>query len=313
MPVQHCLRCRTEVPVRGLPLPWCPRCGGVLSAPVATTPWTTRWVAHPPAGTPTPRPVPPADPGPTPRYHGVPRWGLGTRVWEHPVAGAEGRLRAATASRAGALAVTARPLLVVTAVAAVAAAAAQGWRYGLLVRGRTELLSARTAALSDTAVITLGVLAPVLALVSAVVCTLWLVRARASAAEQGGVVETRSCRAVVAGVWLPLVNLGQAGVLVMELAHLLGDRAGASTVRVRGWWASWVACGVLSALSVAWRGWGTAQAHADAVVLTGLGELAGASCAVLTWVLVRTWTAELTGADRLPGRRWVPAAPERSA
>lgn len=300
--------------MRGRPLPWCPRCGGVLSAPVATTPWTTRWVAHPPPGTRAPRPVPQADPGPTPRYHGVPRWGLGARAWEHPVAAAERHPTAAAAPRAAALATTVRPLLVGTAVAEVASAAAQGWRYGLLLRGRTELLPARTAALSDTAVVTLGVLAPVLAVVSAVVGTLWLLRARAAAAERAGLAEARSGRAIVAGVWLPLVNLGQAGVLVTELAHLLHARTPAPVpvVRVRGWWASWVACGVLSALSVAWRGWGTAQAHADAVVLTGLSDLAGATCAVLTWMLVRTWTAELTEADRAPGRRWVPAPPVRT-
>lgn len=292
--------------MRGRPLPWCPHCGGALSAPVATQPWTTRWVAHPPPGSRAPRPAPAVEPGPTPRYHGVPRWGLGARAWDHPSPTAEGHTPDAR-TRAAALATTARPLLLGTAVAAVAAAAAQGWRYRLLLRGRTELLPASTAALSDTAALAFGVLAPVLAVVSAVVCTLWLVRARAAAAERAGLGETRSTRAVVLGVWLPLLNLAQAGVLVTEGEHVLRDGSGAPTARVRWWWASWVAVGVLSASSVAWRAWGTAQANADAVVLTGLADLAGATCAVLTWMVVRAWTVELTGADRAPGRRWVPA------
>lgn len=305
MPVQHCLRCRAEVPVRGRPLPWCPHCGGALSAPVATQPWTTRWVAHPPPGSRAPRPAPAVEHGPTPQYGGVPRWGLGARAWETPLQ--TGRETPDAGTRTAALATTARPLLLGTAVAAVAAVAAQGWRYGLLLRGRAELLPARTVALSDTAVITLGVLAPVLAVVSAVVCTLWLVRFRTAAAERAGLTGTRSTRAVVLGVWFPLVNLAQAGVLVAEGEHVLRDRTGAPTPRVRWWWASWVAVGVLSALGVAWRAWGTAQAQADAVVLTGLADLAGAACAVLSWMLVRAWTAELVGAARVPGRRWVPA------
>ena len=296
--------------MQGRPLPWCPRCGGVLSAPVATAPWTTRWVAHVPPGASAP-PAPAAALGPTPRYHGTPRWGLPALPWVHPLALVE----AATPSdavRARALAASARPLLVGAAVAFVVAAGAQAWRYGLLLRGRTELLGARTVALSDSAVVVAGVLAPVLAVVSAVVVALWLVRARRAAAERAGQRDTRTTRGVLLGALLPVVNLGQAGVLVTELERSLGG-PGPSRL-VRWWWAAFVGSGLLTALAWGWRQLGSAQAQADAAVLAGIGDLAAAVAAVLTLLVVRRCTQRLGGAGRTPRRRWVASVPaERGA
>jgi hypothetical protein len=292
--------------VQGLPLPWCPHCGGALSAPVATAPWTTRWVAHVPPGadatTGAPAPL-----GPTPRYHATPRWGLPSRPWVHPLTQAEGAAVPSDTVRARALAASARPLLVGAAVAFVAAAGAEAWRYGLLLRGRTELLGARTVALSDSLVVAAGVLAPVLAVVSALVVALWLVRARRAAAEQAGLRDSRSARAVLLGALLPVVNLGQAGVLVTELERSLGG-AGPSRL-VRRWWAVFVLSGLLAALTWGWRLLGTAQAQADAVVLAGLSDLAAAVTAVLTLVVVLRCTERLGGAARPPGRRWVASVP----
>lgn len=297
--------------MRGHPLPWCPHCGGALSAPVATAPWTTRWVAHPPALARTAVSVA-APLGPTPRYHATPRWGLPSRPWAHPLDLAEIAAPSALV-RACSLAATARPLLVGAAVAFGVAAGAQAWRYGLLLRGRTELLGARTVALSDSVVLAAGVLAPVLALVSAVVVALWLVKVRLAAAEQAGRRETRSPRAVLLGVLLPVVNLGQAGVLVAELERTLGGPGPSRLVRT--WWAAFALSGLLTALSWAWALIGTAQARADAVVLVGLGDLAAAATAVLTLLIVRGCTVRLTGRTGPPPRRWVasvPVGPARS-
>lgn len=296
--------------MQGRPLPWCPRCGGALSAPVATAPWTTRWVAHVPPGAPAP-PAPTAAPGPTPRYHATPRWGLASLPWVHPLALAEAAVPTDDL-RARALAASARPLLVGATVAFVVAAGAEAWRYGLLLRGRTELLGARTVALSDSAVVAAGVLAPVLAVVSAVVVALWLVRARSAAAERTGRRDTRSTRGVLLGALLPVVNLGQAGVLLTELERTLGG-PGPSRL-VRRWWAAFVLSGLLTALAWGWRQLGTAQAQADAVVLAGLSDLAAAVAAALTLLVVRRCTERLGGAVRRPRRRWIASVPaEREA
>lgn len=286
-------------------MPWCPRCGGALSEPVATAPWTTRWVAHAPPGPPRPS-VAPAPLGPTPRYHATPRWGLPARPWVHPLTLAEAATPPAEV-RARALAAGARPLLAGAAVAFGVAAGAEAWRYGLLLRGRTELLGASTVALSDSVVVAAGVFAPVLAVVAAVVVALWLVRARLAAAELAGRRDTRSPRAVLLGALVPVVNLGQAGVLVTELERIAGGR-GPSRL-VRWWWATFVLSGLLTALTWVWRALGTAQAQADAVVLAGLSDLAAAATAVLTALVVRRCTQRLGGAARVPRRRWVASVP----
>jgi hypothetical protein len=156
-------------------------------------------------------------------------------------------------------------------------------------------------------VVAAGVLAPVLAVVSALVVALWLVRARRAAAEQAGLRDSRSARAVLLGALLPVVNLGQAGVLVTELERSLGG-AGPSRL-VRRWWAVFVLSGLLAALTWGWRLLGTAQAQADAVVLAGLSDLAAAVTAVLTLVVVLRCTERLGGAARPPGRRWVASVP----
>ncbi|UZJ24589.1 DUF4328 domain-containing protein [Rhodococcus antarcticus] len=233
----------------------------------------------------------------------------------HPLTLAEGVAAPSDTVRARALAASARPLLVGAAVAFVAAAGAEAWRYGLLLRGRTELLGARTVALSDSVVVAAGVLAPVLAVISALVVALWLVRARHAAAEHAGRRDSRSTRAVLLGALLPVVNLGQAGVLVTELERSLGGGAGPSRL-VRRWWAVFVLSGLLAALTWGWRLLGTAQAQADAVVLAGLSDLTAAVTAVLTLLVVLRCTERLGGAARPPRRRWVasvPAAARESA
>ena len=288
--------------MHGAPLPWCPRCGGVLSAPMSTSPWVTQWVATAP-----PRvrgAVAPAGLGPTPRYGSTPRWGLPVVAWRHPLDRVE-RVSAAERARLSAAAV--RPVLIGAAVMFLVAAAAQGWRYSLLLAGRTQLLAARTVGYSDAAVVAAGVVAPVLALVAAVIGTVWLVRARRAAAERGGARETRSVRAVVAGVFVPGWNLGQAGVLVTELqAMLTGVRR--PTAQVRWWWVSWVVGVVLGVTTWGWRQLGTAQAQADAVLIAGLADVVAAITAVLTLRLVARCTREL-GDVAIPARRWVASVP----
>jgi len=265
----------------------------------------------------------------------VPRWGLPTVPWRHPLERATEEAPDA-AARARSLAASARPLLLGTALAFGLAAAAEAWRYGLVLRGRTELLGAATVALSDSVVVTAGVLAPVLALLSGVVVVLWLVRTRLAVAELNGVTETRSVRGVVLGAVLPVVNLGQAGVLLTELEHMIArsrpggrpshtgepthtgeprrDAGHNREVRpspsplVRAWWTAWVMSAGLSVLTWVWRWQGTAQAQADAIVLAGLSDLAAGVSAALTFTVVRRCTAVLVAGRSTP-RRWVASVP----
>lgn len=320
VPVQRCQRCGVETTVHTRAMPWCPRCGGVLTAPVAAGPWTTRWVAHPPPGALPPQTAPPPQPGPTPTYGGVPQWGLPTRAWQHPlelVAAAEPNPR----QRAVRLAGLARLPVFGTAVAASFAAVAEAWRYGLVVRGRTELLSAKTVAISDALVVATGVLTPVLAVLSAVLAAGWLVRARQAAHAARGRTDTRTVRGVLVGALFPVLNLGQAGVLLTELERALpsDDRARrpSPSSLVRWWWTGWVASAGLAALTWVWRRQGTVQAQADAIVLAGAADLAVVVTAVLTLFVLRRCTEALAGTARVPRRRWVASvsatAPTRGA
>ena len=261
--------------------------------------------------------------------------------WRHPLERATEEAPDA-AARARSLAASARPLLLGTALAFGLAAAAEAWRYGLVLRGRTELLGAATVALSDSVVVTAGVLAPVLALLSGVVVVLWLVRTRLAVAELNGVTETRSVRGVVLGAVLPVVNLGQAGVLLTELEHMIArsrpggrpshtgepthtgepshtgvprrDAGHNREVRpspsplVRAWWTAWVMSAGLSVLTWVWRWQGTVQAQADAIVLAGLSDLAAGVSAALTFTVVRRCTAVLVAGRSTP-RRWVASLP----
>lgn len=255
--------------------------------------------------------------------------------WRHPLERATEEAPDA-AARARSLAASARPLLLGTALAFGLAAAAEAWRYGLVLRGRTELLGAATVALSDSVVVTAGVLAPVLALLSGVVVVLWLVRTRLAVAELNGVTETRSVRGVVLGAVLPVVNLGQAGVLLTELEHMIArsgpggepshtgepthtgePRRDAGYRRkvppspsplVRAWWTAWVMSAGLSVLTWVWRWQGTVQAQADAIVLAGLSDLAAGVSVALTFTVVRRCTAVLVAGRSTP-RRWVASVP----
>ncbi len=97
--IQVCSQCGTRWNVRDKQRSWCPRCNGTLLAPEATAPsppaGPNAWRPGPRSGPRLPpgyrwiavRPGPPPPPrrrrkplGPTPRYLGIPRWGLVDRV-----------------------------------------------------------------------------------------------------------------------------------------------------------------------------------------------------------------------------------------
>ncbi len=188
----------------------------------------------------------------------------------------------------------ARALLALTAVAATVATAAEIWRYVLLVRSRDEILSATTVTASDVLTATAGVLEVVFALAAAVLCLVWLHRARVAAAQASGHPSARPDWQVLLGLLLPGLNLFMPFSVVAELEHAA---MGCDTARqpkptrmVWCWWAAWVAGGLLWVATLIWNQRGSIQAMADGVVLHAVLDASAIAVAGLTLVLVRRLT-----------------------
>jgi Domain of unknown function (DUF4328) len=311
---QFCHRCAAALPVLGRPMQWCPRCGGVLSAPTTQRPTTLRWVAEPPRRAPKRVRVRQAL-GPTPRYAFVPRWGLPRTPLPRTTVPSPPSALERTIAHEG----TARPLLVGAATVLVLAALAELWRYVLLLRSRSELLPARTVAISDSMVITAGVLAPMVVLVTVVTCTLWLLRVREAAAARIDRREARSTHSIVLAIFVPVWNLLMPGVLLAELERdintgLERDTNGAVSTGpsrlLRTWWVSWVLSVVLAAGVWLWRLRDSVQARADGVLLAALSDLVAAGTVLLTLLLVQRYSEALAGVSkRTSRRRWVASVP----
>lgn len=252
--------------------------------------------------------------GPTPRYLAAPRWGLPrVPVLREAVPAPPSALERMVAHEG-----TARPVLVGAATVLVLAALAELWRYVLLLQSRTELLPARTVSISDSLVITAGVLGPLIALLAMVTCTVWLIRAREAAADRLHHKENRRTFAVVLAVFVPGWNLLMPGVLMTELERELEPhRANTGPSRLlRAWWTGWVLSVVLAVGVTLWRLRDSVQADAVGVLFAALADLVAAAVVVLTMVLVQRYTEALAGARvsrRGSRRRWVASVPVRAA
>ncbi len=296
---------------------WCPRCGGVLSAPTTQRLVIRRWVAKPPPRAAAPKPRQ-RDLGPTPRYYSTPSWGLPRTPWKSTTVPKPPTAHERMSAHAG----TARPLLIGAATALALAALAELWRYLLLLRSRTELLPARTVRISDSLVITAGVLAPVVVVVAVLTCTLWLIRARQAAAGRLGRRDARSARALVLAVVVPGWNLVMPGVLLTELERDINTelerdtKATGPSRLLRAWWLGWVASVALAAGVWLLRLRHTVQAQADGVALAALSDLVAAGVVVLMLVLIVRCTEALGGAtvrERSSPKRWVASVPTAAA
>lgn len=316
---QFCHRCAAAHPVLGRPMQWCPRCGGVLSAPTTQRPVTLRWVAKPPPRESAP-PLAKRELGLTPRYSSLPRWGLPRGPWAPITVPTP----PTAAERMKAHAHSARPVLLAATTVLVLAALAELWRYFVLLRSRTELLPARTVAISDSMVLAAGVLAPVVVVIAVIICTLWLIRARAAAATRLERRDPRSPRSVVVAVVVPVWNLVMPGVLLTELERAIDtelERAISTTTSplsrlLRAWWVSWVVSVLLAAGVWLLRLRHTVQAQADGVLLAALSDLVAAGTVVLTYLLVARCTEAISGGTarkRSRHRRWVASVPATAA
>ncbi|GAA5047012.1 DUF4328 domain-containing protein [Nocardia callitridis] len=281
---------------------WCPRCRGVLLSPASIDAPAERrnyrWVARRPDQR-VRHAVPPAPqdkPAATPRYHATPRWGL-----QDPPPQQQPAPRRPLDRFVGWLGT----LLVWTAAMFGVAAVAELLRYGVLLRNRTRLIHPAVLFFSDALVFVAGVLALVLALLTAVAAVGWLIETRRVAYAHAGRLDPRRARWLIAGCVVPVVNLLLPGVFLTEL---VADRPDPRALRaVRVWWAAWVFGGLLTVAALYWRTADSLQAKADGVMFTAFADLVAAGVTVLTlWVIRTVEGRDLRGRDRI-ARRWLNA------
>jgi len=311
-PVQgvRCLRCHLVQP----PVPpghfTCVACGAVLPL--------QRWVAHPPPGASPPtrgrRPSTlPATPGETPSYRfGHPRWGFPAVVWRPAPAGPDpaGPAPSPALRRAAWLGW-------LTAAAALVAAAAELWRFLLMIDGRTKVLSGTAVATSDALVAASGVAVVAFAILTVAMAVTSLIRTHRWAAVVSGRAPARTSRAVAARLLVPGWNVYGAGQILVEIDTLLGPRDDtrprmAASRPVLWWWLSWVVNAVLVVVALVRGLGGSLQAIADTVELHIAVDVSAAMVAGLGAVVLRRF-ARLVDGPRPRTTRWVvqPPAPTR--
>ena len=269
-----------------------------------------RWVARPPGPYRSSRTgAPPPYPGP-PRYQGgIPRWGFPPVVWVP-----NGVTPVQPAPQAPGLG-AAICFAALTAVAAGVAAAAEIWRYVLLIRGRTEVLPAREVWFVDDLVLAAGLVALLTGVASVLAVVSVLGRLTDFAADRAGVRPPRDDASRLLRLLVPGYNLFGAGQVIAEVDGLLRldpeDRPARPRPSrwVSAWWIAWVLNGLLViALIVRTRTPGL-QAEADSVLLHAVVDLSAMVVAGLT-VAVAVGLRRLTRPSRTPDLRgWIPAIP----
>lgn len=269
-------------------------------------------MAHPPPGGAPPRPA--TTPGASytgPPSYGdrPPRWVFPPVVWQD--APDEPQPRLPTDPR-GALRAAAA-LAAVTSLIALVAAAAETWRFALMLEGRTKVLLGTTVWASDVFVAAAGAGVVAAALGALVVSAVALVRTHRVAALRLGRAPSRSGFAVLARLLVPGWNLYGAGQVVTEIDRMLAARRdrGAPVRASRwtvGWWVSWVASAVLVLAALARGSGGSLQAIADTVELHIAVDLAAAACAGLGSVMLLRFATLLRRRPAIPDG-WLVAEP----
>lgn len=257
-------------------------------------PQRQRWIATVPPGSTGRRPrvrrrLPYLGP---PRYCAIPKWGFPALAWRWPTA-VPGTVseEPVTVDRVRAVGGHAVAMLWTLACLAVCTAGGEVWRYVLLVKSRTGALSSGLVAASDALVTIAGVLTLAFGLITLVVTLWWLNLARSAAADLADQRPARPDWQVLLYLLVPGINLAMAGVVLAELEHQVlrrpADERPAPTKPVRIWWSAWAAAGVLCVVTVIWRFRDSVQAHADGVILSALTDLAAATVAILTALMIR--------------------------
>ncbi|HEY5882266.1 MAG TPA: DUF4328 domain-containing protein [Nakamurella sp.] len=295
----------------------CPRCG-VRQTGSGRHPCVRcglrlrRWVAHPPPGGP-PRTVRPADAPPytgPPAYRGPhPRWAFPPVVW-HDFDQAPEQRRGP--DPAGALRAAAW-LAAAASVVSFVAAAAESWRFALMLEGRTKVLPGATVRSSDVFVAAAGACSVAVTTAALVVAVIAVVRTHAAAARRLGSAPSRSTAAVLARLLVPGWNLYGAGQIVTEIdrmltAHHRPDRPPRVSRLIVCWWISWLVSAMLTLIALARGLGGSLQAIADTVQLHIAVDLAGAVCAGLGAVMLQRFARRLRQRAAIPDG-WVVQEP----
>ena len=237
-----------------------------------------------------------------------------------------------------------------TAGAAVLAAAAETWRFVLMLVGRTQVLSGPLVATNDALVAATGVAVVMLAVLTAAVAVPALIRTHRWAGVRSGHGPSRTARAVAARLLVPGWNVYGAGQIFIDIDAML-RRAAANpsaanpsaanpsaanpsdanpsaanpsaanpsaanppTARplILLWWISWIVNAALVVLVLGRGLGGSLQAIADTVELHIALDLCAAVVAALGAQILRRFARLVTGPKPSPSR-WVvqPPAPTR--
>ncbi|MFC9362005.1 DUF4328 domain-containing protein [Rhodococcus sp. NPDC057014] len=294
--VQVCARCAARWPVLGSPAQWCPRCHGVLLAPVRTDHHQPpasrgfRWIARPPlqrsglADEPSP-------PSPTPHYTEIPRWGLHDHVdapstrrdWPELLAGKAARF-----------------LTITVGLYAFGVLAELG-RYAVLLRNRTRLIDPTVLAVSDIAVFVGQAGGMLFALLSGIAGVCWLLRMRRRTFARAKKSDPRTPTDVVVGCAVPGLNLVMPGVFLLEVIR----RDPRAVLLVRAWWSLWVFGAVLVVFNWFWRSRPGLQAMADGVLLAAFTALVASATALLALMVLRRLEGRTLKGAKEPVTRWV--------
>lgn len=255
-----------------------------------------RWIASPPPGA-----LPPRMPRPVERYAGPPsyarppRWGFPNLVWREPTA-VPGTPSATVPAieRVRVLSRWAVTVLGFLAALALAAAASEFWRYALMVIGRDSALSSAAVNTSNQVELAFALLTLVFGLLGFAAVLLWLLVTREAAAEENDQEPARSTREVLLGTLVPGLNLVMAGSILAELEHAVLRRSALRRPKpsrlVLAWWAVWIVNVVLVVARIVNSCFGSLQAQADGVFLTGMVDVSAVALAVLTAVVVHRLT-----------------------
>ncbi|AWK75286.1 hypothetical protein CBI38_02030 [Rhodococcus oxybenzonivorans] len=294
--IQVCARCAGRWPVLGAPAQWCPRCHGVLLAPIRTEQQLSpdqrgfRWVARPPLRRGGLAADPPA-PSPTPHYTDVPRWGLQDHVDSSP----GGR------NWPEALADKAATFLIATAGLYALAVPAELGRYAVLVWNRTRLVDPTVLAVSDVAVFVTQAGGMLFALLSGISGVCWLLRIRRRTFARERRSDPRSAGELIVGCAVPGLNLVMPGVFLLEVVR----RDPRAVTLVRAWWAMWVFGVVLLVFNWFWRSRPGLQAMADGVLLSAFTAMIAAATALLALLVLRRLEGRTLKGTKEAVTRWV--------
>lgn len=279
--VQVCARCAARWPVVGAPVQWCPRCAGVLLAPLETRAHLPperrgfRWIARNPlrrvglTGVDGSRP-----PAETPHYSEIPRWGLkDTPPPERPK----------NADRSEQFADLAGYMLVLTAIVYAAAAVAEVGRYVILLVNRSRLIDPVVLAVSDISVFVLQASGMLTALFAAICSVFWLLRERRRTFERSRTVDPRRPVEIALGCAVPVLNLVMPGIFLLELVR----RDPRAVLLIRIWWVTWAFGAALVCLNWLWGTQSGLQAMADGVALSAFTAAVASGTAILTLLVLR--------------------------